>query len=443
MALLIYKQWHRNSSRKGTPMSNSMNVKYIGERIHVLKDDENVNGLFGKLNGEFNENIDTANAMHYVYHQSCQNKTVYRAVISFTPERAEMLELGNDKSRWEAFVKYHIADIVKGNSLDLGKTEYLAAVHLKEGQPHVHIIFWDTSQKIAVNYVNPLACANIRENLELSVFKTLAAEKLCDDEESESTDKDFKLKKEYAEDNGNLSRKAIIKSAFAEEQKAYHELQNMNYKNVVELSGSAMKNIAARISGDEDIENKFDDLSYAVPKKGSLRYKELPPDVKQKVNEFVDLLSERCPLIKENIDNYVEMKTLEAEMFNSTISHAGRSKIALVAATEKNDIHKRVSNIVLQAIKQYNCEKYVQKALKKEEKAAKYQAERAEREKEAQKFQIETATISVLRLLKDFSTSSRASLSAAATKTFGRGDLSNAAIKDLLYKMQDKDELSR
>lgn len=439
MALLIYKQWHRSTREKDTPMSNAMHVKYIGERVHVLKDENTENGLFGKFGGEVFEQANMAKAMQYVHHQSCLNKNIYRSTISFTPERAEMLELGGDKKRWENFVKYHIADIAKGNGIDLGKFEYLAAVHLKEGQPHVHIMFWDVSQKIAVNYVNPQACASIRENIELSVFEELAAVKLYDD--TEENDKDFTLNsKRYIEDNGNSSRTAMIKSAFEEERKAYHDIQNKSFKDAAELSRAQIQRIATQLSGDSYIEEGFVTLSATLPKSGSIEYKYLQPDMKKAVDDFVDKLAESCPVIKASIESYIEAKSLEAQMYDSTVTQAGRSHTAMIAGKARYDVRVKISNVITQAVKRFNIEK---RLLEKEERSAKYQADTAEREKEMRKFQTETAVISVLRLLKDFSRSSGAEMSAASAKVFGRGDLSAAAIKDLLYRMQDKEELSR
>ena len=52
MALLIYKQWHRNANLTGTPNSNAKHIKYIGERIHALKKNNPENGLFGKFGGK-------------------------------------------------------------------------------------------------------------------------------------------------------------------------------------------------------------------------------------------------------------------------------------------------------------------------------------------------------------------------------------------------------
>ena len=48
------------------------------------------------------------------------------------------------------WVKYHISDIANGMNMKIENIEYLAAVHLKEGQPHVHIMWWDIQQQVLI-----------------------------------------------------------------------------------------------------------------------------------------------------------------------------------------------------------------------------------------------------------------------------------------------------
>ncbi len=49
--------------------------------------------------------------------------------------------------------------------------EYVAAVHLKEGQPHVHIEWWNKEQQIFINKVDPLICDSIRIAAIKSTFR--------------------------------------------------------------------------------------------------------------------------------------------------------------------------------------------------------------------------------------------------------------------------------
>lgn len=71
---------------------------------------------------------------------------------------------------WEEWVKFHICDISRNMKMKQENIEYLAAVHLKEGQPHVHIIWWDKAQEILINKVDPVICDQIRIDVIKSTY---------------------------------------------------------------------------------------------------------------------------------------------------------------------------------------------------------------------------------------------------------------------------------
>ncbi len=260
MALLIYKQWHRNANLKGTPSNNARHIKYIGERIHVLKDQQAENGLFGKLNGETFNSIKTSEAMSYVKNLSQKGMTVYRSCISFTPERAGLLGLTADnKLHWEKYVHYHAYTLAKKNGIGLKDFEYMAAVHNKEGQPHVHIAFWDKNQRVRVNCVDPEIPNEIRESIELDTFGEIA-EEMQEDFGNVLDSNAFTI------DNGDETRKALIKYTFSNEQNAHHEVQNKLYNQLIKKGVSALPDIG-RYTVLTDI---FAEITDRVTKDGKL-----------------------------------------------------------------------------------------------------------------------------------------------------------------------------
>ena len=46
--------------------------------------------------------------------------------------------------------------------MKIESVEWYASVHLKEGQPHVHIMYWDLNQKVRHNKLDPKICDKIR-----------------------------------------------------------------------------------------------------------------------------------------------------------------------------------------------------------------------------------------------------------------------------------------
>ena len=179
MPKIIYKQQHVGSNgRKFTASRNAHYVKYIGEREHVLKPSHETNlvkymgerkhaarqsdnGLFGYINGKFSDSYSTSEMQNYVRKISTSHRSVFHSIFSFTPESAEEAGL-RTLIDWEEWVKFHISDISRNMKMKQENIEYLAAVHLKEGQPHVHIIWWDKAQEILINKINPVICDQIR-----------------------------------------------------------------------------------------------------------------------------------------------------------------------------------------------------------------------------------------------------------------------------------------
>ena len=169
MPKIIYKQQHvGDNGRKFSASRNSHYVKYIGEREHVLKSSHETNlvkymgerehavmtyynnGLFGYINGKFSDRYSTSEMQKYVRKMSTPHRNVFHSVFSFTPDSASEAGL-NTLDDWKDWVKYHISDIASQMNMKIENMEYLAAVHLKEGQPHVHIIWWDKEQQVVIN----------------------------------------------------------------------------------------------------------------------------------------------------------------------------------------------------------------------------------------------------------------------------------------------------
>lgn len=187
MPKIIYKQQHVGSNgRKFSPSRNAHYVQYIGEREHVFKSSHESNlvkymgerehaarhsdnGLFGYINGSFSDNYSTSEMQNYVRKISTSHRNVFHSIFSFTPESAEEAGL-RTFGDWEEWVKFHISDISRNMKMKQENIEYLAAVHLKEGQPHVHIMWWDKAQEVLINRVDPVICGQIRIDVIKSTY---------------------------------------------------------------------------------------------------------------------------------------------------------------------------------------------------------------------------------------------------------------------------------
>lgn len=162
---LIYKMRLTAPNKPGTASHNSNYVKYIAEREHVMKlSPESESGLFGRIDGANNDELNVADTQNYVYGISKAGVTVYNAYISFRPEIAKRLEL-DSLEKWQNYIKVHIETLMRGYDIPKDRLEYIAAVHDKKGQPHIHISFWDKDPPVTVQFVKKEVSDNVRKKL--------------------------------------------------------------------------------------------------------------------------------------------------------------------------------------------------------------------------------------------------------------------------------------
>lgn len=159
---LIYKMRLTAPNKPGTASHNSNYVKYIAEREHVMKlSPESESGLFGRIDGTNNDELDVTDTQNYVYGISKAGVTVYNAYISFRPEIAKRLEL-DSLEKWQNYIKFHIDTLMRGYDIPKDRFEYIAAVHDKKGQPHIHISFWDKDPPLTVQFVKKEVSDNVK-----------------------------------------------------------------------------------------------------------------------------------------------------------------------------------------------------------------------------------------------------------------------------------------
>lgn len=423
MALLIYKQWHRISITKTgcAAGSNAAHIQYIGERVHVMKDENNPNGLFGKIGGMFNVNYDMKALQNYVAKITRENKTVFRSCISLTPERAKALGL-EKKGNWEKFVKYHSADIAEKNGIKINNFEYVAAVHDKKGQPHVHICFWDKNQEVAKINVDAKLCDDVRKTIEQKEFSAAKSE-LEFNIGKEFEDEDYDFGEEYEVDNGDEVRTKLIDRVFAKEKLCYEKLQDMTLMELKEMSEDTLgKLLNGLLSEKTELLDEFDKLDMIIPRQGKMFFNEahmIP--YRQQITAFVNLLIKNVPVLTTLENEFISAGRLLAEMY-----HSNEWEITKHMYSKKDKHDTDLANKVLRAML----------ANRREHLSIHNRTDKQRRE--AEKFHLSNAITAIFRVIRDFSNDANASLQASSAEIFGRGDLSKEQIKNLLAQLDDR-----
>lgn len=313
---LIYKMRLTTPNKPGTASHNSNYVKYIAEREHAMKlSPESESGLFGKIGGIFSKELNVVNTQQYIYEKSKSGSTIFNAYISFRPEMVKQLEL-DSIDKWQNYIKYHTETLMRGYGIPKDRFEYIAAVHDKKGQPHIHISFWDTNPPVTVQFV----------------------------------------RKEISDE----VRKRLIHDTFSNELSYYYGISNQAMSDAKELTEKMMTDFERDISGmysdkfssvdiTEDIIRKYAEILNNLPKRGRIAYAYLPKEMKDKV---IGMIKEMImlPKMKSIIDDYYSGARSAAEMFDSKETENGKSEIDRKMRKAAGDLYNRLGNIILKSM---------------------------------------------------------------------------------------------
>ena len=368
MPKIIYKQQHvGDNGRKFSASRNSHYVKYIGEREHVLKPshetnlvkymgerehvaklidkkvknaetdelitydvqsknqekakyDEDIdsaseemftepeNGLFGVINGKFSDSYSTVEMQKYVRKISTPHRNVLHSIFSFTPESAAEAGL-NTLDDWENWVKYHISDIANGMNMKIENIEYLAAVHLKEGQPHVHIMWWDIQQQVLINKVDPLICDKIRID--------------------------------------------AIRSTYHDQFVALHNNEDKLIRklrsDIADYAASSLAEIPSDVYSRKIIAG-IEHIHDIIPKKGRTAYKYMPAEVKKEIDILSHFIIDNNPDFRSTYEEICELRRLYNEMLHSDETNYGKLQLATFMGKINDEIESSIGNAILKLI---------------------------------------------------------------------------------------------
>jgi TPR repeat protein len=326
---IIYKQRHRDPCRKGRPYTTTANaehLKYIGTREGVLPTDETTshlkyigqrpgtletgnaaNGLFGYINGAFAPSTDMTAAQGYIRNISKQHD-IFRCCFSFTPDSAAEAGL-HALADWQRFVLASMNKIAKNMEIKIENIEWYAAVHLKEGQPHVHIMYWDKEQKIRRNKVDPKICDNIRID--------------------------------------------VIKDTYHSQFVQLREKENHLTSALRTEVNSTANNAMLRNASDQNTEivlQMLNSLYRKLPSKGRLAYAFMPQEIKEGLNRLTYFIINSSEQATPIYSELLHTRQIYNEMLHSSDTNWGRYNLAKYKDKLCEDIEQQMGNVILKAL---------------------------------------------------------------------------------------------
>lgn len=393
-----------------TEFNQELYLVYIATRKGVAIDEQQ-HGLFGRLSDmeDTGDIKDLSLTKGYVENLAHNKTTIYNAIISLSEDDAIEKEL-TSRSDWSDLVNNHIYNIARTMGIPPRTLEWVGAVHMEKGHPHVHIMYWDKEQKIGVNFIKPELANDIRKSITKDLYK--------DDFRAIMNQKD--LLHNQLIDKIYINKNSVLKNV-------KHEFNNMSPSQVYKLSQNKKtichilnRRIASR--GVAELTDKLLSLSEQIKvdfPKGALKYQYLPEHLKKAIDEITKKTIHNNPDIAKEFNSYIDTAKSQAAIYG------GKKNIADYANNAKKHLYKDIGNKILATIKELRTIQF----------SAKKELYNAELQQKINHYN-QTMAMNMLQGIFDAVTQSNHVAGVGKNKKTGK-DMSKAERADLLKKSKD------
>ncbi|SEU22159.1 TPR repeat [Lacrimispora sphenoides] len=291
---------------------NEAYIKYINERPRS-------NGLFGNINT--NDVNGICNYMKKISSKRC----VFRGIISLGQEDAEDLNFTNKES-WAKFLHENLPDIGETFGISNTNLAWVASFHNEQRHPHVHFMLWSEAKEQHIKpFISIPQQHKCRELLSKQMFK-------------QEREQYVRLKTDFRD----LLTKSTQKDIKLEVDSLKQEVLGIpEYRSLSRINKQLLS----------DSTQKILELVEAIPPEGSLKYRFMPPEVKEKINSLVSTILSKYELQ----DEYKKFLKYTEQMALTYSPTEKKQQVTLDKA--KKDIDTRLGNIVLNSVKELRTNK--------------------------------------------------------------------------------------
>jgi len=332
--------------------------KYSGAGKYIAKNMGMEHGLFGKYNErDFGDIESIENAAAYVKRKTLKGTIMYRNIISLEESTAIAKGFDNRKD-WEDFIQQQIFSMAEKIGIPASRLEYVCAVHMERGHPHMHFTMWDKNQGIKKPFVHESVSNSIRLDLNKAVFHEELSElyEIKNNARQALTDgtKDFF--------NGFFeSFEMDSNSVFIEELKANPDHAG-GYMFSPNVSDESLDSFAKSIF----------EFKSKIPKSGRVTYKTLTPDLKEELKNIIKELIATNEDFSREFDIFIDTN-VELTAFYASDENLEEAQEKAAQSAEE-DILKRLSNQLLKEIKNIDTQQRQQENQEKQQAFMRYQA---------------------------------------------------------------------
>lgn len=286
--------------------SDTTYLNYIGSR-------PGSHGLFGNIDTE-----DLQKTASHIENTSKKKIPIFRGIVSLCEEDA--FALGYDqKENWISYMNRVMPEIASEFHIPIQSLEWVGAVHMEKGHPHVHYMFWRNDGKVMSSFIHTSRQNKVRQKLSGIMFE--------EEREREVMQK-------------NLQRTLLTdqaKQIMQEEILAFEIPDLTNNQKLPEHLTLKDTNALAK---------QLISLKNSLPERGRITYKLMPADVKEKTDNIVDSILSRKDM-SEEMEKYLKAVDAISGTYSPT-----PERFAWSHDNAMHDIKKRLGNIVLQNAKE-------------------------------------------------------------------------------------------
>lgn len=312
---VVFKQRYKSRNLASTATLNRKHLVYIATRPGAVHNPGCAFGLWGRLPGVLiPENIDDLRLAKKAVTQASKEHTLYRAVISVDRDTAKGHDLYNRKT-WEGLINAKIDIIAKEMGIRPGDFCWVASMHYEKSHPHVHIMYWDSSDAIHQEHIPKERFEIMAERVRSAFGREIYHEDIIELRKAEREDKS----------ELRLELKALLREA-----------------NLAEALDLSHVSIPAR----DQLTAMLVELAATAPIKGRLAYGFLSADYKAKVDAFVD------EVLKISDFQKVVKRYGAAAREISSLNGNGEEKTAYEVKKALEELRRNLGNEVMDCIKE-------------------------------------------------------------------------------------------
>lgn len=316
---IIYKEWYKSRNLPSTPTLNRKHLQYIATRPGAAHNKGCSFGLWGKLPGM--TEIDSINNLEIAKNTITavsKEHTIYRAV--FSVEAKDALKKGLYKRKeWEKVINAKIGILARERGWKEKDLCWVAGQHYAKGHPHVHVMYWDSSDEIRQEHTPKEAFEIMAEHVRAEFNKEIYREEL--------TALRGEKKKEQTEIK--LKLRALLKEANIAEA-----------LNLTHVSPQALDHLSVKLG----------ELVATAPQSGSLKYAYMKGEYKEKLDAYITE-------VLQISDLSAELKKYDKAVIDlSKLYGNGAEQQQFELEKARKALYKDMGNAVLDTVRQFRKE---------------------------------------------------------------------------------------